>query len=198
MPIRLWSIVVSHPTNPFVVRGRFSSGGSRGAWGASGRSVVTGSSVVVIGTLRLVSGGGRGQGGRSLQRVQEGDELGDLVLAEVEVGHVRAGLLGGRIAQPPAKVVVVHLQYRPREHAALTQVGEVRTEGACTVTLNRVATGAALLPEESGSCGGVGAGLRIRGHERGAPGGVGRHPPLEVGSGMGDDPEAHVGVGQPA
>src|SRR5205807_4614826 len=114
---------------------RFRSGGSRGGWATSGSSVWTGSSVVVIGTLRQVSGGGRGLGGAwSLQRVQEGDELGDLVLAEVEVGHVGTGLLRRGVPQPAAEVVVVHLEDRSREHAALAQVGEVGTQRPGTVT----------------------------------------------------------------
>src|SRR5437588_5075478 len=136
--MRLWSMVVSHPTNPLVVLGRFSRGGSRGAWGDSGGAAATGSSVVVIGTLRQVSAGGRGSGRRSLQRVQEGDELGYLVLAQVQVGHVGARLLGGRVAQPPPQVVVVHVQDRPREHTALAQVGEVGSERARAVALDRV------------------------------------------------------------
>src|SRR2546425_10097244 len=99
-------MVVSHPTNPLVDRGRFSRGGSRGAWSAAGRAGATGSSVVVIGTLRQGSAGGRGRRGAwSLQRVQEGDELGDLVLPQGQVWHVGARLLRRGGAPPPALVV---------------------------------------------------------------------------------------------
>src|SRR5438874_11748095 len=80
----------------------------------------------------------------SLQRRQEGDELGDLVLRQVQIGHDRARLLARRVAQPDGEVVGRQLEDAAREHAAGLEVGEVGSHLALRHAVDRVAAGAPL------------------------------------------------------
>src|SRR5438477_12032703 len=103
MPIRLWSTVVNHDAGPVMARGRRMIAGSTSWTSGSGGVVTVGSRTVAISGLPECWS-------RSLQRVQISDELGDLILAQVEVRHHRSRLLAGWVAQPLAQVAVVQIE----------------------------------------------------------------------------------------
>src|SRR4051794_21281896 len=100
MPIRLWSTVVNHDAKPVMARGRRRMAGCSSIRSTSAGVVTVGSRTVAISRLPEC-------GWRSLQRIQVGDQLSDLVLAEIEVRHHRSRLHGGRVEEPPAQVGVV-------------------------------------------------------------------------------------------
>src|SRR5579862_1901612 len=121
--MRLWSMVVSHPTRPSVLLGRFMNRGARMRGAASG---------VVIAAISA-----------SLEGVQVGDQGRDLVFRQLGDDHegARLGRLGA--AQPRAQVVVVELEDVACKVAPGLQVREVRPDlalGRCP--LDGVAGGA--------------------------------------------------------
>src|SRR5687767_14602804 len=130
MPIRLWSTVMNHESAPVIERGRRSTG-SRRAGGAGTTSSVSGSRTVVIAVLLSGVPLSRLPLSRtqSLEGLQVGEELGDLVFGQLDrQDHLVAGLGLLRIAQPLAEVVGRHLVDRAAERLAHVEMGQVGTD----------------------------------------------------------------------
>src|SRR5438105_13554814 len=121
MPIFLWSMVVNHDAGPVTARGLRSSTDCSTGSGA----ISTGGGSRTVAITRL-----RGWSWRSLERIQVGDQRVDLVLREVQVGHHRAGLGSGRIAQPGGQVLVVQVEGGAGERVPALQMGEVGPDDA--------------------------------------------------------------------
>src|SRR5438445_12178048 len=122
MPMRLWSIVVSQLQIPLGWVGRRNSG-----WGGAGSRSTSRGSVTVAMSSPL------------LQRLEVGDEVGDLVAAEVQVGHLRPGLLARRVVQPLAQVLGRHVEDATRDRCPTVDVGE----GGPVLALGRALEGVA-------------------------------------------------------
>src|SRR5579863_327846 len=103
--MRLWSMVEIHPITPSVVLGRLKKRGGVGR-------ASTGSLGVAVTAISALDS----WEASSLQRVQVGDQLGDLLLAQVPDPHVGARFGGLGISEPDPQVVVVHREDGAGEH----------------------------------------------------------------------------------
>src|SRR5579872_3146747 len=113
--MRLWSMVVSHPTTPSVDCGRLSIRDGRGRAGA----VPGGWGVVVTRAINALD---------SLEGVEVGDQLGDLLFGELADPHVGTGLGRLGVAEPDPEVGVVQHEDGAGEVVPGLQVGEVGTD----------------------------------------------------------------------
>src|ERR1700733_8270748 len=111
MPMRLWSTVATqaNPPPPTASCACVSSGaGSAG--GSSGEAVV------------LMRAG-------SLKRLEIGGEIAHLALAEVQIGHVAAGLGPLGVVKPARELARIVGEDAGAQRGAFGQVGEVRRDG---------------------------------------------------------------------
>src|SRR3984893_2508953 len=106
-------MVVIHPQNPSLFFGRCRNEVSKSATSSPGAGAGAGGSRTMA-IVDLPRGAARG----SSERIEIGDELGDLVLREVEIGHDRARLLGRGVAEPGPEVGIGVVEDGACEHAA--------------------------------------------------------------------------------
>src|SRR4051794_11328649 len=107
MPMRLWSTVVIHPQKPEVLLGRRRTG-----------------------SARAVESKGMADINYLLKGLEKRDQVTDLVLGQVQVGHAlpvvrHHRLLLRRVTQPRLELFGVVREDRPGEHPAAHEVRQV-------------------------------------------------------------------------